>query len=80
MADECIQIMGGMGFMKVQSIPRQGGASVQSGQAHLNRGFCVFLRARNQGWSVCSEIFESSGSLKGQMTFFDCLWLCKAVW
>lgn len=25
MADECIQIMGGMGFMKVQSIPRQGG-------------------------------------------------------
>lgn len=46
--DECIQIMGGMGFMKVCRA-RQQGASVQRGQAHLNRGLCVLSWARNQG-------------------------------
>lgn len=46
MADECIQIMGGMGFMKVEY---SSAGAVQSGQAHLNRGLCVFLWARNQG-------------------------------
>uniref|UniRef100_A0AAA9RYS8 Very long-chain specific acyl-CoA dehydrogenase, mitochondrial n=1 Tax=Bos taurus TaxID=9913 RepID=A0AAA9RYS8_BOVIN len=51
--DECIQIMGGMGFMKVQTL--------------LCRGGC---RARRQ-------IFASSGSSRGQMTFSGCLWLCR---
>lgn len=36
MTDECIQIMGGMGFMKVQTLLCQGGCRARRRQTHLS--------------------------------------------
>lgn len=83
--DECIQIMGGMGFMKVQagSGPRGGAAAGTGGGVggRASAGVCVLAsRGRSLGWSAFSEIFASSGSSKGRTTSSDCLWLCRAAW
>ena len=60
-ADECIQLHGGMGFMTVSEIKEE---RLDSKMVSLYR---------NAVWKECFEIFASSVSLKAAMTFFVCL-------
>lgn len=80
--DECIQILGGMGFMKVPGGSLPGVATVGMAGASGLLGVCALAspHGRSLEWSVFSEIFAFSGSLRGQTTSSGCLWLCRAVW